>query len=418
MDNSRRTIIIDDDPTGCQTVRGIPLVLNWDPDLLSSVLKDSQAVFILTNTRAMDAERALEMSRSVCRSIREVSRRCGYTFSVISRSDSMLRGHLAEELSPLLEAFPDTCGIVLAPVFFECGRITENDTHYLISDGRRIPASQTEFASDPVFGYGSSCLPEWLEERSEGLFHSSECISIDRNNAAEAIESSSGKRSVFIVNAASYDDLYIICKQFKAAEQRGLRFVYRSAASLVKAYLEQYGDNSYHPAGGLAHVLVVAGSYTALTTSQIECLTAPGDIYVVRLDVDRLNEGEKYLRGLASEADKALRKGHCLICTSREFKPRPSKKEQISLGEKISDALCRVCAGITAAPQAIITKGGITSHAIARNALGIKSAMVMGQVDAGVSVWRTTKTDFDFVVFPGNVGQKDSLRSVFERFIY
>lgn len=417
MDMLRRTIIIDDDPTGCQTVRDVPVLLEWDEKSLEEALDGDTAVFVQTNTRAMDPARASAVSKEVCLNLNAVCRRRGYLPTIISRSDSMLRGYVKEELTPIIETFREISGIVLAPAFFECGRVTEGDCHYLIADGRKIPVSETEFASDPVFGYDSSYLPAWLETRSSGYFRKDDCISVTSQNARQAF--TSGRRgSIYIINASSYAELDFICDCIRSVEESGKRFVFRSAASLVRSYLGQKEDSSYCPAGGCAHVLTVAGSYTALTSGQIEELLRAGDITPVQVDVHELVSDPSCIRETAGKVEDALRTGSCLLYTSRDFVPASQDEGQSSLGARIARSICGICARLNLKPDAIIAKGGITSLTLARDAFGIRQARVLGQIVPGVSVWRRKDDDSDFVVFPGNVGKKTDLRTVFEKYIY
>jgi uncharacterized protein YgbK (DUF1537 family) len=63
----------------------------------------------------------------------------------------------------------------------------------------------------------------------------------------------------------------------------------------------------------------------------------------------------------------------------------------------------------------VIAKGGITSHEVAERGLGALRATVLGQLQAGVPVWRLEGgpglryTGMPYVVFPGNVGGPTSL---------
>jgi len=70
-------------------------------------------------------------------------------------------------------------------------------------------------------------------------------------------------------------------------------------------------------------------------------------------------------------------------------------------------------------PRFIIAKGGVTSSDIASGGLGVRRAVVRGQVLPGVPVWRLgTETRFpglNYVVFPGNVGQTKSLAEAFQK---
>ena len=50
---STKIIVLDDDPTGVQTVHGIPVFTDWDTETIEEVFKEErQLVFLLTNSRA------------------------------------------------------------------------------------------------------------------------------------------------------------------------------------------------------------------------------------------------------------------------------------------------------------------------------------------------------------------------------
>jgi uncharacterized protein YgbK (DUF1537 family) len=72
--------------------------------------------------------------------------------------------------------------------------------------------------------------------------------------------------------------------------------------------------------------------------------------------------------------------------------------------------------GITVQPRYVLAKGGITSSDVATKALGVKRAMVIGQVIAGVPVWQmgpeTRYPGAIYIVFPGNVGGPAALADV------
>jgi len=56
-----RLVVLDDDPTGTQTVAGVPVLTSWTVDDLRWALRqDSTAFFVLTNTRSLSAEDAAE----------------------------------------------------------------------------------------------------------------------------------------------------------------------------------------------------------------------------------------------------------------------------------------------------------------------------------------------------------------------
>ena len=62
--------------------------------------------------------------------------------------------------------------------------------------------------------------------------------------------------------------------------------------------------------------------------------------------------------------------------------------------------------------------GGITSSDVGTKALGVKRALVMGQIRPGIPVWKTGPEsrfpDTPYVIFPGNVGEDSTLRECVE----
>ena len=69
-------------------------------------------------------------------------------------------------------------------------------------------------------------------------------------------------------------------------------------------------------------------------------------------------------------------------------------------------------------PAFLVAKGGITSSTVATHALGIRKALVLGQIQPGIPVWQADSSskfpEIPYVVFPGNVGDRDTLRQVVE----
>lgn len=50
----KKVIVLDDDPTGVQTVHDVSVYTDWEPEtLLDGFKEDSQMFFILTNSRGM-----------------------------------------------------------------------------------------------------------------------------------------------------------------------------------------------------------------------------------------------------------------------------------------------------------------------------------------------------------------------------
>ena len=61
-----KVVVIDDDPTGSQTVHSCPLLLRWDIDTLRQGLRHaSPLLFLLADTRALMPTAAAERNRDI-----------------------------------------------------------------------------------------------------------------------------------------------------------------------------------------------------------------------------------------------------------------------------------------------------------------------------------------------------------------
>ena len=166
-----RIVVLDDDPTGIQTVHGCLLITQWDEESVRLAFDDDVPFFyILTNTRAMTREEAAAVTREAMEMVIKVNQDYGYRLIVISRSDSCLRGHFPLETDVIRECLVRH-GVTVAvktpfcPAFIEAGRVTIDGTHYMKDGDMLIPVSETEFAHDNVFAYHTSVLKDYIKEK-------------------------------------------------------------------------------------------------------------------------------------------------------------------------------------------------------------------------------------------------------------
>jgi uncharacterized protein YgbK (DUF1537 family) len=82
--------------------------------------------------------------------------------------------------------------------------------------------------------------------------------------------------------------------------------------------------------------------------------------------------------------------------------------------------LISIVRGLQVRPRFLIAKGGITSSDVATRGLGVRRALVRGQILPGVPVWRLGAEarfpGLDYVVFPGNVGGDTALADAVRKF--
>jgi uncharacterized protein YgbK (DUF1537 family) len=432
MESNTKIIVLDDDPTGTQTVHDVSVCTEWSKASLVRILIESDPVtYILTNSRSVPIFQAREMNRAIAMNLKYASMATGRDFVVISRSDSTLRGHFPEEVEAIINELDwDIDGILIIPFFLEGGRITVDDVHYVMEKDYLIPAAETEFAQDAVFGYKNSNLRDWVSEKYHGKVNSEEVASISitaiRTGGPEAVArklDSLSNRQICVVNAASYGDIEVFVAGLLKSESSGKHFIYRSAASFVRV------RGGISPRNLLSSTdlcrskkkirggLVIVGSYVQKTTAQIKSTSSLSRVAQIEVSVEKiLNSAQcgTEINRVSDLVNASISKGNDIVVyTSRQLFTTSDKLESLRIGQKISRALVDVVRKIEEEPAWLIAKGGITSSDVATEALNIKRARVLGQAIPGVPVWRTGSESrwpgMVYIVFPGNVGGIDAL---------
>ena len=430
-------VVLDDDPTGTQTVYDVPVITRWDPATLQAELSHAlPCFFILTNSRSLTGEAARALNLELARNLREASAATGRAFTLVSRSDSTLRGHYPVETDALAAVCGPFDATILVPYFEAGGRYTLGDIHYVAEDDTLTPAAYTPFARDSAFGYRSSDLRAWIEEKTAGRIPAStvhtisiELIRTGGPTAVTAALIALPKGSVCVVNACAPRDAEVFASASLAAEQMGKKFLYRTAASFVSARLglaprpvltaRELATNAH--SGGL----VMVGSYVPKTTAQLERLLAlPYAPLAVPLDVASLLDPARRSGALIEAREKisaALAAGDdVVVFTSRELVTSSDPAASLEIGRQVSEALVTILRSLTLAPRFLIAKGGVTSSDLATRGLGVVRAQVLGQILPGVPVWElgreTRFAGLTYVVFPGNVGDADALAVAFSKF--
>lgn len=434
--NTTKIIALDDDPTGSQTVHGCLLLTRWDVDTLKEGLRDASPLFfVLTNTRGMDAADAATITRDVCVNLKRALAELaddGVTINpvMVSRSDSTLRGHYPVETDIIAEQLGPFDAHFMVPAFFEGGRFTRDGIHYLMVDGEPVAVHETEFASDSVFGYRHSYLPDYVEEKTSGRIRAEQ---VERFTL-EDVRGDSLARLLALegnvccaVDAEVQEDLNHFCAQLMAAAAQGRRFLFRSAASLLTALARLppqpvAAEAMQHYVRGGRPGAVVVGSHVKRSSEQLERLLLMPGIEGIEIDVERVDrDGETLLDEVVARAALAHRAQRSVaIYTSRGEKRFPTQAERLAFGERLSALLMEVVRRLPESLGFLISKGGITSNDVLSSGLSLRSSRVLGQILPGCSVVRCPEghprfPDLPVIIFPGNVGGVDAVATVYAR---
>ncbi|MFC1561876.1 four-carbon acid sugar kinase family protein [candidate division KSB1 bacterium] len=434
-----KIVVLDDDPTGIQTVHGCLMLTAWTPGLVREALRDKAGFFyILTNNRAHLPGEAARRIEEIMNTVLQVNAEYGHRIMFISRSDSTLRGHFPLETDVMAQVYEKYYGVkidavFLVPAFIEGGRITKDDTHYVRRGNEIIPAADTEFARDPVFGFRSSNLKDYIREKSGSRISRQPILSFSLDDLRRTSTRELKKMIVnitggpyVVVNAENYRDLRRFSYAVHAALSEGRHFLFRSAASVVRtlSFLSRrplVGRECL--AASSSPGVVIAGSFVKRSREQLDVLLKDGTVYGIHIDVNRIPGGSDAVVRHALECVSIARNAGKtpVVYTSSEEKRCSSMKEQLVFGKSVSKVLCDIAEHLPEKTGFMIVKGGITAADILTSALKIPQARVLGQLLPGVPVVHTPDDSrfgrIPYVIFPGNVGMRTSLRRAYRKLL-
>ena len=395
-----KLVVLDDDPTGIQTVHGCLLITQWDENSVRKGFADAEPFFyILTNTRAMTREEAEQVTREAMEMVVKVNQDYGYRLIIVSRSDSCLRGHFPLETDVMRQCLVAHGYSVyektpFCPAFIEAGRVTIDGVHYMRDGERLIPVSETEFARDNVFAYHTSVLRDYIQEKG------------------------ANPDDYIIVNAQGYDELCRFAEHLTSSLlPLTSSIVIRSSSSLPKAISGIADipllDRTILKQAGVGCFIV--GSHVKKTTQQLEHLLQQEGTCAIEVDVQRILDDAPLLMSetldtIQQVVDMGLTP---VVYTSRQEIRLDDANLRQHLGQQVSDFLVDIVYRLPFTPAYLVGKGGITSHDILTKGLGIKSARVLGQIINSVPCVMAEK--FPYIIFPGNVGNEQSLSEVFNK---
>ena len=441
-------IIIDDDPTGSQTVHDCILILRWDyKTLLKGLRSQSNLLFILANTRSLSEQDAIKRLEEICLSLKNVFNDLGWSkhdYMLISRGDSTLRGHNYLEpnmINKLLGPFDATFHI---PAFLEGNRITINGKHFV----NNIPVDQTIFAKDEIFGFETSDVRKLIYDKNNKAININqiqnislkeiESLDIDKKNIVYKFIADLKNNVHVIIDIANYSHLNNFCYVVRHLQNRK-RFLFRTAASFVSSIseinknkkgefyyskLRRQNENNQFMKG-----IVIVGSYVDLATLQLNKILEIKECESIELDamnmykLFKLKDNLDAIKSLKNEIINLVRAAVKkdlipVLFTSREIISCQDKCELIYFRNFLSLFLAEVVSEIKFEIGYLISKGGITTNTILSCGFSVDDVYLEGQILPGISLvtldFINNNSKFPVVTFPGNLGDEDSLVKILE----
>lgn len=460
----RILVVLDDDPTGTQSVADLPVLTRWDVEDFTWAFthringRRQDAVYVLTNTRSLDPAEAAARNEEVVRNALAAAAletdgagsplRLGF----VSRSDSTLRGHYPLEPDTIAATIAAvsgevTDGVVIVPAFPDAGRVTIGGVHFMRGTGedagKLTPVADTEFARDASFGFANSELAKYVDEKSQGRFPADSVIvltldviraagpdgdpRLSAKAIADAIDAATDSTPI-VADIVTENDFRALALGLEEAERRGKKLLYRVGPPFVRGRIgqeirtelsgeEAYAGNTPSDAGGL----IVVGSHVGVTTRQLKALVEQhGAARIVEIDVEKLlgGDSEGYLDDIVRAVVESLHSADVILHTSRLLIKTDDAAESLRIARTVSAAVVAVVNRTlkTFPPRFVIAKGGITSSDVAAHGLEIRHAIVRGPMLPGiVSLWEPVDgpaKGIPYVVFAGNVGDDESLAQV------
>jgi uncharacterized protein YgbK (DUF1537 family) len=443
-----KIVVIDDDPTGSQTVHGCPLLLRWDAaSLAAGLAHPSPLLFLLANTRALGPGEARQRLREICGALHDAIAVAGIEhWLVVSRGDSTLRGHFPLEVDVINTELGPFDATFLVPAFLEGGRTTVNGVHLL--HGR--PVHESAFARDRLFGYSSSDLREWVAEKSGGRIATDSVQRIGLAELEAGGEELRGRLASLSGNAYVAVDaehprqltaLGAAVRELTAPAAAGRwgrkrRFLFQSAASLLNGLADLppppldaaglAGLRRHDPGGTALPGLVLVGSHVPLADAQLARLLAEPACGGVEVEVARLHrvlEGplpEHLLDSLELEWRERLVRlldeaRTPVLHTSRGELLCRHPAERRALGIALAKLMGRLAAALAPRLGYLISKGGITSHTLLADGLQQTMVALRGQLLPGLSLVVPAQNadpacrGLPVLTMPGNLGGPDTL---------
>ena len=431
MNTSNYIGIIADDLTGANDtslqffLQGCKTQVSFGEDITIDEELKTEVFAMSTESRNVEPEIAKERVSSAAEKILKE-----YNFEyVYKKIDSVLRGNISVEIMTLVDTLQMDAAIIF-PAFPNEGRTTIGGYHLL----KGTPIQRTEFSRDPSSPITESNIVNLLKNQlGDDKADIIDLISLDviMKGAGPILSKlnelvSKGKKLI-VADAVFTTDLEQIAL---AISKSSYNILPCGAAGAAQAL-----SKIWHPAVGEQEKeqiklpdlpkLVVSGSATELTASQIKRLQDNDDIentYFIAIKPENIFTND--FEDIAQRISNNLVKNNVVVVHSSLLIENPEQFNNLLLEHELSRAafiskICDYLAAITRSvlsqKQAIlITVGGETSYKCCR-AIGSKNLQIIDTVAPAIPLGVDTKGQY-IVTKSGNLGTQNTLIDIVRYF--
>lgn len=428
----RKLIVIDDDPTGSQTVHSCLLLLSWHVETLVEGLQHPANVFfILANTRALPRQEAEVRLRAICRNLRQALNRLNLNpedWQLVSRGDSTLRGHFPVDTQVLSQELGPFAVLFLLPAFLPGGRTTVGGRHFLHGQ----PVHLSSYAQDSRFGYTTSSLAAWAEQKSGGRIPQTAVTRLhwqSDSNPDRLLRRLAAlpQGAVVTVDASEPEHLHCFGQLMQRRRQQGHRDLCWGAASLINALVDPgpqtmtRGDLAglrQRDAQGAQPGVILVGSHQPGADRQLATLLTAPSVKGLEMSLEHLRQGlvpTQLATSLATALRDALQQERrtVVVYTSRGEHLRGHGAGQLALARAVAQLQETLLAPLRSSLGYVISKGGSTSDTLLRRVLGLDRVVLRGQVMPGISLVQPLvgkgQGALPVICVPGNMGMDETL---------
>lgn len=431
MNTSNYIGIIADDLTGANDtslqffIQGCKTQVSFGEDLLIDENLNTEVFAMSTETRNSDKETAVEKIKKASEDILKK-----YNFEYIYKKiDSVLRGNIAAEIITIIEALNFDCAVIY-PAFPSEGRTTIGGYHLV----KGVPLQRTEVSRDPACPIVESNIVNLLKSQlSEDSSSIVDLIPLETvmKGAGPILTKlnelvSKGKKLI-VADAVSTTDLEQISLAVTKSNYKILPAGSAGAAqSLSKIWHPAAEENNItEPKIPDLPKLVISGSATDLTASQIKRLQENSDIenaYFVAIKPENIFSDD--YNETAQRVINNLIKNNIVIVHSSELIENPEKLMPLLIENELTKEkfISRICDYLAAVTRVVInqkeailiTVGGETSYKCCQ-AIGSRNIQIVDTVAPAIPLGIDHKGQF-IVTKSGNLGTQNTLIDIVKYF--